>query len=304
MIGNMRVWLCNAIVAAGLLSGCEGEVRELADAPRSLEGTVIDGRFVFDAAGELVLDAGAQRAFDYFLSADGELTADELDSWVAEQLLENLGEQVGDGRAHEQVMAAWSAYRMFRAEAAAVLEDPRVAAQPDAVERRLLDVIDRHLKDTPLAASERERIEQGFALQRAYAIADPSVRTAELARLSASETQRFADSRAGRYLAGREAIEQARLAQADAETIVALREQHFDAIEPGAAARLAALDHKRAAWTRRMDTYQRAREQLLQRHVGSPAELEAAIARLEADHFSAAERRRVRALERMTDDSE
>lgn len=300
MIGNMRVWLGNAIVAAALLGGCEAEVRELVDAPRSLEGTAIDGRFTFDAAGELVLDEGARRAFDYFLAADGELSPDELDAWVAEQ----LREQVGDGRAHEQVMAAWSAYRVFRAEAAAVVEDPNVTAQPDAVERRLLDAIDRHLGDAPLAASERERIEQGFALQRAYAITDPSARAAELARLSAGETQRFAQSRAGRYLAGREAIERARLAHADADTIAALREQHFDAIEPGAAARLAALDEKRAAWTQRVDTYRRAREQLRQRYIGSPAELEAAIAKLETDHFSAAERRRVRALERITPDSE
>lgn len=300
MIGNVRIWLGNAIVAAALLGGCEAEVREQVDGPRSLEGTAIDGRFVFDAAGALVIDEGAQRAFDYFLAADGELSSDELDAWVAEQ----LREQVGDGRAHEQVMAAWFAYRTFRAEAAAVLEDPRVAAQPDVVERRLLDAIDRHLGETPLGASERERIEQGFALQRAYAIADPIARTAELARLSAGETQRFAESRAGRYLAGRDAIEQARLAHADAETIAALRVQHFDAIEPGAAARLAALDKKRSEWRQRVDAYRRAREQLHQRHVGSPAELEAAIARLEADHFSAAERRRVRALERTSPDSE
>ena len=81
----------------------------------------------------------------------------------------------------------------------------------------------------------------------AQAIPDERTREAELARLAAAEAQRFADSRAGRYLAGHRAIARARRAGADAETIAALRREHFDAIEPGASMRLAALDATRAA---------------------------------------------------------
>jgi lipase chaperone LimK len=297
------VRLFKLIVAAALTVACvltvacggEGE-RELVEAPRSLAGTDVDGRFVFDADGELVVDAGVQRSFDYFLTADGELGPEELDAWVAEQLRAELG----DGPAHQQVMDAWYAYRMFRATAAAVLEDPTLAEQGSLAERRLLAALALQLGDTAIATAERERIVQGFALHRAAQQTDPRARAAELARLSAEEAQRFADSRAGRYLAGREAVERARLAQADAETIDELRKQHFDAIEPGAASRLAALDAKRAAWTQRLEEFQHARERLGRRLVGaSSAELESAIAALEAEHFSATERRRIRAIDRM-----
>ena len=283
MISKVRDWSIAGFLVMACGCGAAGEP-ELEAAPRSLEGTEIDGRFVFDADGELVVDEGVQRTFDYFLTADGELAANELDAWVAEQVRAKLG----DGRAHEQVMDAWYAYRMFRAKAAAVLEDPTLVQQPEQVERRLLAALDLHLGDTPLARIERQHIEQGFALQRAYALPDPRARKAALARLSADEAQRFADSRAGRWLAGSKALARARQQQADVATMDALRKQHFDAIEPGAAARLAALVAKRAAWTERVEKYQTACERLRRRFAGREAEL-----------FSPTERRRIRAIERM-----
>jgi lipase chaperone LimK len=240
MISVHRVRLL-VFIACLSVSACEGEAGGFDTAPRSLADTEIDGHFTFDDHGKFVFDEGARQTFDYFLTADGELAPTELDGWIAEHLRATLG----DGQAFAQVMVAFRAYVHFRAEAAAMLDDPTALDDPELTERRLLAAIELHLGDTPVAAAERERIERGFALRRAFGIPDSRARAAELARLNASEAERFANSRAGRYLAGRRAIEQAQQAGADAETIAALRRQHFDAIEPGAAERLAALDAKR-----------------------------------------------------------
>lgn len=285
------------ILAIGLAAfACEGESasREFGGLPRSLDGTELDGRFAFDARGDLVFDDGAQQAFDYLLTAEGELDPAELDAWATDRLRAS----VDDERRRAQVLAAWTAYVSFRSEAAALLGDP--AGRPDQIEQRLLDSLDAHLGGTPFAAAERRRIVHGFALHRALALPDREARAAALALLDADEARRFANTRAGRYLAGQRAVEQARRSQADPDTIAALRVQHFDAIEPGAAERLAALDAKRAAWTQRVSEFRTARERLQQQRVG--AELDAAIASLEASRFSPAERRRIHALDRVTND--
>src|SRR5690606_16157852 len=253
-----------------------------------------DGRLEFDPGGELVLDQGAQRLFDYFLTVEGELDARELDAWVAEQLRAEL-----DPQRAAAVMRAWSAYVEFRVAAAAALADRASLRQPEQIEERVLAALDASLGDTPLAAAERRRIEQGFALHRALTLPDADARAAELARLSADETRRFAESRAGAYLVGRRAVERARSSQADPDTIAAIRAQHFDAIEAGAAERLAALDVRRAAWAQRVNEFRAARERLRASFVGSDAELDTALAALDAGRFTAAERRRVHAIARV-----
>ncbi|MFO7564745.1 MAG: lipase secretion chaperone [Enhygromyxa sp.] len=303
MTRRHRIHIVKFVLATCLGAlACEADSGEgaLVERPRSLDDTQLDGHLSFDASGEFVFDEGAQQAFDYFLTAEGELSPAEFDAWVAAQLRAELG----DGPALAQVMTAWSAYQLFRREAAALLEDPgaqgdlRGAGQLEQVEQRLLAALDEHLGDTPFAAAERQRIERGFALHRALSLPDPEDRAAELARLDVDEARRFAESRAGRYLAGHRALELARESQADAATIHALRVQHFDALEPGAAERLAALDARRAAWAERVREYEAARERLREGFVGSVEELDASIAELEAARFSPAERRRLRALQR------
>jgi lipase chaperone LimK len=293
MIGQTRVRIVTVLLVA-LAFACEAEPENqaLVESPRSLTDTRIDGGFSFAADGELVLDQSAQQAFDYFLTADGELSPDELEAWVSEQ----LRTLIADDEAHAQVMQAWVAYLRFRSEVAEVLEDRALLGQPELIERRLLAALDEQLGGTPLAAVERRRIERGLDLHRALGLTDSDARTAELTRLEAEEARRFAESRAGRYLAGRRAVEQARQSGADAESLAALRVHHFDAIEPGAAERLAALDAKRAAWAGRVSEFQAASERLRASFDGSAAELELAIAQLEAEHFDASERRRLRAL--------
>lgn len=286
---------------AGLLAlttvACEAEPgpRDFGDAPRSLEGTQVDGAFNFDADGALLFDDDAQRTFDYFLTAHGELEGEELDAWVASQ----LGAELGEGRGYHEALDAWQAYTDFRSAAAVILDDPQNAERPDWSERELLAALELHLGDTPFAASERARIEHAFELRAAYEIEDPQARSAELRRIDADQIARFEASRAGRFLAGHRAVEAARSEGADASTVAAIRAEHFDAIEPGAAERLAALDAKRAAWDQRVSAFRAEREALRTSFVGAPAELEAAVSELEAEHFDAREIRRVHALDEL-----
>lgn len=281
--------VCIAALMTGLLA-CDAEPDKPIEHPRSLEATQIDGRLAFDHQGELVLDEDAQRIFDYFLTAEGELSPTELDAWVAEQLRAGLG----DEQAHARAMEAWSAYLAFRREAAVLLESAR---DPADLGQALLAAVDEHLGDTPLAIAERRRLEHGFAIHRALLLGDPQARAAELARLGADESRRFAATRAGRYLAGRRVIA---LAGHDPDSVAALRQQHFDAFEPGATERLAALDTRREVWAERVREHEAARERLLGTLEGES--LEAALAELEATHFpTVAERRRVRALRAIRD---
>ncbi|NVB37109.1 hypothetical protein G6O69_04655 [Pseudenhygromyxa sp. WMMC2535] len=284
--------LSATLAVATLATACadESETREFGDVPRSLAGTEADGQFSFDGAGAFVFDEQARLAFDYFSTADGELSPEALDAWVSTE----VRELVGDADAHAQIMAAWTAYLSFRAEAAAALE---VSASAD-IEAQLLASLDAHFGETPFAVAERERIVQGFDLHAAYAITDEAARAAELARLSADEAERFEQSRAGRFLAGRRAVEAARVEGASPEAVEALRVEHFDALEPGAAQRLAALDARRAEWARRVSEYRAERDALRGELVGAAApELDAAVEALERDRFSAAERRRLHALD-------
>src|SRR5262245_5242889 len=46
--------------------------------PRSLRGTRVDGGFVVDADGHFVPTLDARRLFDYYLTATGEVSNDEL----------------------------------------------------------------------------------------------------------------------------------------------------------------------------------------------------------------------------------
>jgi len=290
---NIRIHIVAALLSiASISSACEagGSVEELA--PRSLEGTDIDGHFTIEA-GRFVFDSEARRAFDYFLTTSGELEFEALDAWVAEQVRAELGPHE---HVHAEVMAAWRRYLSFRGEAAVLLSPGQDgdALELEALERGLLTALDTHLGDAPIAAEERVHIKQGLAVHRAYLLDDLDLREAKLAALSELEAQRFATSNAGLYLAGRQAIVEAQAAGAEPETIAALRSEHFEAIAPGASERLVALDARRAEWDARLSAFAAARATL--EPVVSPEQLAVQLAELSEASFTPAERRRLTAL--------
>lgn len=270
-----------AVLLIALATGCYAGTDELASLqPRSLAGTDVDGALRVGPDGALVLDAGAQRAFDYFLTADAELAPAELDAWVYAELGREL-----PGHADE-AFAAWRTYLEYRAEAAAALDDR--AAELGALESRLNAAVDR-LGDAPLAAEERAQLARAFALKRAHALAGEA-REAALAELAA------APGEPEELVTGLRTISAARLAGAGAAEVQSLRAEHFGA---AAADRLADLDARRAAWDARVAALRSARAALAAGFDGTPEELAAAQSALEQEHFTAAELRRVHALDRI-----
>ncbi len=278
-----RIFLALSFASSAVLgsSGCYAgapDITTLRAAPASLAGTAIDGELRVGPDGGFVFDERARLAFDYFLTADDELEAAELAAWVRAELGRSL-----PAAAAEEGFAAWEAYAGFRGEAAAILAAP--SADLAAVERRLLAALDEHLGDYSIAEDERGQISRGFVLARSEARTGEARErvVAGLAEVSGAGME-FVDSRreiAAAQLAGAEELE-------------GLRRAHFG---DAAAQRLAALDARRHAWASRVAALQSAREVL--RAELSGAQLEVAIAELEARDFTAEELRRVHALDRL-----
>jgi lipase chaperone LimK len=270
-------------VLGALLAGCYSgvEALDVVATPRSLAGTDIDGALRAER-GTFVFDEMARAAFDYFLTADEELTRDELDAWVGAELTRRVPD------AADEAIAAWHAYVAYRTAAAAALTDGAALA---GAEQRLVALVSEHLGDYPIAARERTDIARAFALQRASALTG-AARDQALAGLAADEPLNPA---ASDFIVGRRAVELARLAGAGPEELQAVRTEHFGA---DAAGRLAALDARRAQWEARLAAYSGEREALLAGFAGTPAQRDAAVRELEAMHFSPAEARRVHALAR------
>lgn len=272
-----------SLALAACYAGSHGDASSndaAAAAPRSLAGTAPDGQLRIGPDGGFVFDEPARAAFDYFLTADAELAPADHAAWVRDQLARQLPADAVD-----DAFAAWESYLAFRGEAAAAL----TTATDDlaAVERRLQTAVDEHLGDYPIAPAERAQISHAFALKRIDGLA-PDAHERALAELSAEPS--LADTEAGAFLTGRQAIALARLAGADAPSIAALRRDHFGA---AAADRLAALDVQRAEWSRRLAAFHAERDAL------PPESLPAALEALEAEHFTPGELRRVHALDRL-----
>lgn len=274
----------------------EPQARDIGFAPRSLDGTEIDGAFHYSREGHFVFDEDARQAFDYFLTADGELTPTQLQDWVDVVIVAEVSPAE-----RTAVIDSWYAYVAYRKEAAAAATSESAMSQPQQAKAALLSALDAGFAGSPFAAAERERIERAFALRGVYdRLGDDHVaRDAELARLDADATARFADSRAGRLLAARRSVETARSEATTTAQLHSLRAQQFDADNPGAADRLAALDAKRADWDARVEAYQLARAAARAQWVGAPSQLDEALVALEQMSFTPAERRRVRALEQL-----
>jgi lipase chaperone LimK len=141
------------------------------------------------------------------------------------------------------------------------------------------------------------------ALERRRIARDPSLSPEEKQqRIAAAEEALPADVRESRELArsaleSKKEVDALRARGASDQEIWAARERRFGA---EAADRLAALDTRRADWQRRVAGYRDARA-ALEREPGfaalAPAQREARIEALRAQHFSGTELLRVRALD-------
>lgn len=297
-----RLFAPLALLTAMALTGAcveeEPQARDFGFVPESLDGTEVDGAFHYDRDGQFMFDDDAARAFDYFLTSEGEVDWPELQSWVESTVVAKVSPAQRDA-----VLASWHAYVAYRAEAAAALEDEgQQGAQADEqaadAKALLLDTLNRDFAGTPFAETERARVERAFALRAVYIELghDRVARDAALAQIDADAAARFAGTRAGQFLAAREQLEAARANGASDAELASIRSERFS---PEAAERLAALDARRAGWNARVDAFEDQREALRADWAGDRAGLEAALAQLEAESFTAPERRRLHALARV-----
>ncbi len=273
--------------------------------PKSLRGTRTDGGLAVDADGRFVPTLDARRLFDYFLTASGEVPDADLATRVRQEIGRRLAAE--PARDATALFERYLAYReRVRALATAEVPDaddletrlaslialrremlgPQAAdaffSAEEADARRMLDAR-RIADDTSLSIDERAaRVEEIFAA--ADAGLPPEVRAARAAgRLATTLRDAEAEIRAG--------------GGGDAE-VSAMRGRLAG---PEAAARLADLDQRRSAWRTRVDAFRAARERLRNDVSLTPAAREAGVARLREESFTAPERRRLDALDRIDD---
>jgi lipase chaperone LimK len=253
-----------------LLASCYAGADELPSEPRSLAGTDLDGDLRAHH-GVFVFDDDARRAFDYFLTADGEQTRPELDAWVRSELAARLPANAAD-----HGFMAWQAYVDYRSDAAELLADP--TTDLTLAEARLHTLITEQLGDYPIAADEQAQISRAFAVKRALTSDD---RELALTEVSAPSLGRDAEQ----FLTGHRA---AALAHSPDE-LQKIRRDHFGA---AAADRLAALDARRDAWNHRVAAFHAASALLPD---------DEAVAALAHQQFTPTELRRLFALERLAE---
>ncbi len=269
--------------------------------PRSLRGTRVDGGLLVDEDGHFVPTLDARRLFDYVLTASGEVSAADLRARIVHEIERRLAPAaVAEAtalldrylayRERVRVLAGTDDGGDLEARLATLMALRREMLGPDAAEaffaeeeadaRRLLEVR-RVMRDPELSAEERA--------QRVAAIEQ---------QVEADLPPETREARAAERLAGtlRAAEEELRTRGGDAAELGSLRERLAG---PEAAARLAALDERRAGWQARVETYRAARERIANDPSLDAPGRAAAIARLLDESFSEPERRRVAALDRL-----
>jgi len=265
--------------------------------PDSLRGTDVDGGLAVDAVGRFVPTPDALALFDYFFAARGEEPDAEIVGRIQREIRARL-----PASAVPDALALLDAYLVYRERARAL------AALPDAadLDERLahlhalrVEIFGAALAET-LFGDDEARVRA--ALERRRILADPGlddaerVRQLEAVEASLPEAERAARAEAEAPLALWYEEARLRAAGGNAADVHALRAQRFG---PEAAARLAALDAERAAWTARVDDYRAARAALLADAALAPDAKAAALAALVAERFTPPERLRVEALERI-----
>ncbi len=265
--------------------------------PASLLGTSVpQGWDRVDGVGDLVPTSALRQMFEYYLSALGEESLEQLIARI-EQTLSVLAEP-----ARSQALDTLGAYLDYKL-AISELEagfGTSTGLDADEMRRRMEEIqaLRRTWLDSATAEAffardeaidrfqvEKLRISQDATLteaERRAALERAETALPEPIRKARQETRRFAD------------YEQARLDLADdPQALQAWRRQTFG-LET--AQRLEALEQEQQNWNRRWQAYSRERQTLLASGLAGP-ELQSAIDHLRNQHFSEQERVRAQALD-------
>lgn len=276
--------------------------------PASLEGTEEPKGWRADADGNWEVTPALRNLFDYYLTALGEAPLDELVGHIREALSE-LPEE-----ARREAKAVLRDYLDYRIEMDGI-EDPMGESGetpgPEEMAARLSKIRDLRRETMGDTVTEaffaREEALNDYALERARIQADESLSgEAREQRLADAEAQLPESMRESRqasrdYRNYRERLEAIESGAADTESIDALRAEQFG--EEGAE-RLAEVDRQREDWDRRVSRYREDLAALRNEDI-SQADFQAEREVLRERYFEeGGERTRIRALDRMNENSE
>lgn len=285
------------VVEAGSYDHYRQRAQTLGPRPASLSGTEVDGSLQVTADGDLRISPAIRQVFDYFLTALGEESLEDIQARLAGHLGEQLPPQ-----AAQQAWALYERYMALRHAMEALPEHDGSAAGMRAAIRQRHD-----LQQTYLGA---EAADAFYGLDMAYdrymterqALNEDDSLT-ELQReqqrvnleqnLPDAMQQMLQETRAPARLEQRtQALREQ--GASDAE-IRALREQTFGA---QAADRFEALEQQRQDWGRRYQAYRQQRRQVINSGLSHPDQ-QVALARLQQQLFEESELSRVQALDRI-----
>lgn len=265
--------------------------------PASLQGTRHDVQLHQDSNGQLRIEDGLLRLFDFYLAGLEEEGIDRVLTRIHRDLATQL-----QGQALEQARDLLQRYVDYRI-ALQELPPSNSSLEANSLRQRLDGM--NTLRQQYFSAEEnqvffaRENAENDYMVQR-LALTQQTGLSEEQRQQAITELdaqlpdelreERASASRAGELYSTTEAMQ----AQgASAEDIRLVREQ---ALGSEAAERLAELDQQQAAWQQRLTDYAAERNRL--RAAGlSPGELNSAISELQASRFDELERMRVQALD-------
>lgn len=286
--------------ASGDLPDAAGRAR---DRPHSLRGTRTDGGLVTDADGHFVPTLDARRLFDYFLTATGEISNDTLRTRIQQEIARRL--QPAAAREATALLDRYLVYReRVRTLATAAVPDDgdldirlatlmalrREVLGPDAAEAFFSD---EEADARRLLEARRIEADPSLSAEERAAHVEAIFHDAE-AELPADVREARAAARLATTLRGAEAEIRARGGD-DAE-VAAVRER---LVGPAAAERLAELDRQRSAWQTRVDAFRAARDRIQRDPSLTPDARTTAVSRLLDESFTAPERRRIEALDRL-----
>lgn len=265
--------------------------------PASLAGTEVDGELRADSEGNLIVEHGLRRVFDYFLATLGEEDLPAIKARIALYL-------------HEQLPAlaaaqAWALLQRYLAYDEALAALPALDGSVESMHQLLRQRSDlRRAWLGQAAADAFFSLDDAFdayslervALQRddTLSAAERRARQQQLERILPAPIQQ-ARQQMRAPVAVAEQVEALRAQGADEETVRQLRAQHFG---PEAAERLQQLDEARSEWDSRYAAWRAERAAIQASGLAEEDQVRALEAAM-AQHFSEQERRRVQALDRL-----
>lgn len=275
--------------------------------PKSLRGTEVDGGFRVDEQGNLIVELGIKRYFDYFMATVGEESLADITIRIQHAISTQLQEP-----AKTQALTILQDYLSYKTalyeleqqygefnpasfdEAQLLLLGGRLEAIMGARRTHLAsDVVEAFFGEDEIV--DRYTLEKLTIMHNSDLSEDERIRQIDHLESLLPESARQQRSETTQYQ--RYAVEETKLRRRNAShaEIHQLRVQVYG--EDGAV-RLAELDERRAAWGQRLEQYREEKNQLARSGL-SQQDLNQQLDALRDRHFSKQEIRRVKALDRI-----